>query len=261
MELISGLDFTGQTVMVTGASRGIGLGVARVFALYGADLHILSQGEEIHQVARDLAQETGRKVSGWTCDITNSARVKEVFSQIPALDVFVANAGLEAVTPISDQSDEAEARFRRVIDINVNGTYLTTRAAVPLMGQGGRIIITASIWGTTAEPDLSAYISSKHANIGFMRVMAKELGPKGIRVNAVCPGWVLTGPALNTLREMAQDRGVSEGEIEDEISASQSLPGVQNADDVALSYLYLASPLATNVTGQKLNADRGAVQG
>ncbi|WP_282153418.1 SDR family NAD(P)-dependent oxidoreductase [Ruegeria atlantica] len=261
MELISGLDFTGQTVMVTGASRGIGLGVAHAFALHGADLHILSQGEEIHQVALDLAEETGRNVTGWTCDITNSARVKEVFSQIPALDVFVANAGLEDVTPISDQSDEAEARFRRVIDINVNGTYLTTRAAVPLMGQGGRIIITASIWGTTAEPDLSAYISSKHANIGFMRVMAKELGPKGIRVNAVCPGWVLTGPALNTLREMAQDRGVSEGVIEDEISASQSLPGVQKADDVSLSYLYLASPLAANITGQKLNADRGTVQG
>ncbi|NVO56999.1 SDR family oxidoreductase [Rhodobacteraceae bacterium B1Z28] len=261
MNLIPGLDFTGQMVMVTGASRGIGHSVARNFALHGADLNILSQGEEIHQVARDLAHETGRSVTGWTCDITDGTRVNEVFSQIPSLDVFVANAGLEDVTPISDQSDEAEARFRRVIDINVNGTYLTTRAAVPLMGHSGRIIITASIWGTTAEPDLSAYISSKHANIGFMRVMAKELGPLGIRVNAVCPGWVLTGPALNTLREMAQDRGVSEEVIEDEISASQSLPGVQLADDVSLTYLYLASPLAANITGQKLNADRGAVQG
>ncbi len=261
MALISGLDFTSQTIMVTGASRGIGYGVARAFSQHGADVHILSQGDEIHQVAHGLAQETGHSVTGWTCDITNSARVKEVFAQIPNLDVFVANAGLEDVTPISDQSEEAETRFRRVIDINVNGTYLTTRAAVPLMGSGGRIIITASIWGTTAEPDLGAYISSKHANIGFMRVMAKELGPRGIRVNAVCPGWVLTGPALNTLREMALDRGVSEEKIEDEISAGQSLPGVQKADDVALSYLYLASPLAANITGQKMNADRGAVQG
>lgn len=261
MDKIPGLDFTRQTVMVTGASRGIGYGVARAFALHGASVHILSQGEDVHDAVATLASETGQDVTGWTCDITDATRVAEVFSQLPALDVFVANAGLEAVTPITDQSDEAHQRFARVIDINVMGTYLTTRAAVPLLGDGGRIIITASIWGTTAEPELSAYIASKHANIGFMRVLAKELGPNGIRVNAVCPGWVMTGPALNTLREMARDRGVSEDVITDEISASQSLPGVQDAHDIALSYLYLASPLAANITGQKLNADRGAVQG
>jgi 3-hydroxybutyrate dehydrogenase len=261
MNKIPGLDFTGQTVMVTGASRGIGYGVARAFAQHGASVHILSQGADVHDAAATLAEETGQDVTGWTCDITDAPRVAEVFSQLPALDIFVANAGLEAVTPITDQSDEAHQRFARVIDINVIGTYLTTRAAVPLLGGGGRIIVTASIWGTTAEPELGAYIASKHANIGFMRVLAKELGPKGIRVNAVCPGWVMTGPALNTLREMARDRGVSEDVIADEISAEQSLSGVQDAQDIALSYLYLASPLAANITGQKLNADRGAVQG
>lgn len=261
MDKIPGLDFSNQTVMVTGASRGIGYGVARAFAVHGASVHILSQGIDVHNAATTLANETGQEVTGWVCDITDSAGVKEVFSDIPSLDVLVANAGLEDVTPIKDQSDVAEARFRRIIDININGTYLTTRAAVPFMGQGGRIIITASIWGTTAEPDLGAYIASKHANIGFMRVMAKELGPQGIRVNAVCPGWVLTGPALNTLHEMAQDRDVSEDVIKEEISAGQSLPGVQDVNDIALSYLYLASPLAANITGQKLNADRGAVQG
>jgi len=261
MSKIPGLDFTHQTVMVTGASRGIGYGVARAFAQHGACVHILSQGDDVHTAAATLAEETGQDVTGWTCDITDATRVAEVFSQLPALDIFVANAGLEAVTPITDQSDEAYQRFARVIDINVTGTYLTTRAAVPLLGDGGRIIVTASIWGTTAEPELGAYVASKHANIGFMRVLAKELGPKGIRVNAVCPGWVMTGPALNTLREMARDRGVSEDVIADEISADQSLPGVQDAQDVALSYLYLASPLAANITGQKLNADRGAVQG
>ncbi len=261
MDKATGLDFSGQTIMVTGASRGIGYGVARAFALHGADVHILSQGKDVHDSARALAEESGQTVTSWTCDITDSARVSEVFSQLPALDVFVANAGLEDVTPITDQSAEAEARFRRVIDINVIGTYLSTRAAVPLLRDNGRIIVTASIWGTTAEAELGAYIASKHANIGFMRVLAKELSPRGIRVNAVCPGWVLTGPALNTLREMAQDRSVNEEVIEAEISAGQSLPGLQTAEDISLSYLYLASPLAANITGQKLNADRGAVQG
>ncbi len=261
MDQRQSLDFTGQAVMVTGASRGIGLGVARVFARHGATLHILSQGEDIHEAARTLSKETGKSVTGWVCDITDSDRVDKVFGRIPALDVFIANAGLEAATPIDDRSAGAEACFRRVIDINVVGTYLTIRAAVPLMGDGGRIIVSASIWSTTAVPDLSAYIASKHANIGFMRTLAKELGPRGIRVNAVCPGWVLAGPALDTLRAMAGDRGVSEEVIAEEISAEQSLPGVQSAEDVALSYLYLASPLAANITGQKLNADRGAVQG
>lgn len=255
------LDFKGQNVLVTGASRGIGYGVARAFATQGANVYILSNEDAVHDAAHKLSEETGAAVTGFVCDITDSPRVREVFSDLPALDVFVANAGLEDVTPISDQSDDAEARFRRVIDINVTGTYLTTRAAVPLLRSGGSIIITASIWGTTAEPDLSAYVASKHANIGFMRVLAKELGPQGIRVNAVCPGWVLTGPALNTLREMAKERNVSEDVIEAEVSASQSLSGIQSAEDIALSYLYLASPLAANITGQKLNADRGAVQG
>ena len=261
MQNIHGLDFSGQTVMVTGASRGIGYGVATSFARHGASVHILSQGGDVHDAARVLAEETGQSVTGWICDITDSARVDAVFSQIPSLDVFIANAGLESVTPIDDRSTQAEAAFRRVIDINVVGTYLTTRAAVPLMGDGGRIIITASIWGSTAVPELGAYVASKHANIGFMRTLAHELGPRGIRVNAVCPGWVMTGPALNTLREMARDRGISEAEVAREISNDQSLPGVQSATDVALSYLYLASPLAANITGQKLNADRGAVQG
>lgn len=247
--------------MVTGASRGIGYGVARAFSLHGATVHILARGDEIHDVAGKLAEESGRAVTGWSCDITDGTRVREVFSQLPAIDVFVANAGLEAVTPITDESSEAETLFRRVIDINVVGTYLTTRAAVPLMRSGGRILISSSIWGTTAEPALGAYIASKHANIGFMRVLAKELGPRGIRVNAVCPGWIMTGPALETLKKMARDRGVAESVVAEEISASQSLPGLQSIEDVAVSYLCLASPLAANITGQKLNVDRGAVQG
>jgi 3-hydroxybutyrate dehydrogenase len=256
-----GLDFSGQIVMVTGASQGIGFGVAREFALRGATVHILAQNNSIFEAAEQLTAETGKYVKGWLCDITDSARVDEVFSQLESLDVFVANAGLEDVTPIVERSRKAESKFRRVIDINVIGTYLTTRAAVPLLKNGGRIIITSSIWGTTAVPELSAYVASKHANIGFMRSMAQELGPSGIRVNAVCPGWVMTGPALNTLKVMAHERNISEEECKKMISDDQSLPGVQTVQDVAQTYLYLASPLAINITGQKINADRGSIQG
>lgn len=256
-----GLDFSGQTVMVTGASQGIGYGVAREFALCGATVHILAQSEKVFDAAEQLTAETGKFVKAWLCDITDSIRVAEVFSQLKSLDVFVANAGLEDVTPIAELSSVAEAKFRKVIDINVVGTYLTTRAALPLMTQGGRVIITSSIWGTTAVPELSAYVASKHANIGFMRSLAQELGPRGIRVNAVCPGWVMTEPALKTLKAMSAERNITEEECKKMVSNDQSLPGVQSVTDVALSYLYLASPLAANITGQKINADRGSVQG
>ena len=121
----------GKRALVTGASRGIGYGVARAFAQHGANLHILAQGEEVHDAARQIADETGQGVTGWTCDITDSARVDEVFALAGQLDVFVANAGLEAVTLISDRSAAAEAQFRRVTEINTIGTYLTTRAALP----------------------------------------------------------------------------------------------------------------------------------
>ncbi|WP_299951532.1 SDR family oxidoreductase [uncultured Ruegeria sp.] len=255
------LDFSDQTVLITGASRGIGYGVAQLFAECGADVHIMARGQDTLEAASTLSDKTNRQVTGWVCDITNSQSVDSVFSQLPKLDTFVANAGLELVTPITDTTSEAEARFRRVIDVNVIGTYLSTRAAVPLIKGGGNIIITSSIWGTTAEAELGAYIASKHANLGFMRVLAKELGPRDIRVNAVCPGWVLTDPARETLRQMAQERDVSEDVVASEISSQQSLPGIQSPADMALSYLYLASSLAKNITGQKINADRGAVQG
>ncbi|MEH6442726.1 MAG: SDR family oxidoreductase [Oceanospirillaceae bacterium] len=261
MNSTTSLDFQGQKVMVTGASQGIGYGVARGFAMLGATVYILALGDDVHEAAAQLTKESGQQVSGWKCDITDTARVNEVFNELGPLDVFIANAGLEDLTPITDQSPAAEAVFRRVIDINIVGTYLTTRAAIPLMRKGGRIIITASIWGTSAVPELSAYVASKHANIGFMRSIAQELGPKGIRVNAVCPGWVMTGPALNTLKEMAREKSLSESECEKMISDEQSLPGIQSVEDVVLTYIYLASSLAVNITGQKINTDRGAVQG
>ena len=108
---------------------------------------------------------------------------------------------------------------------------------------------------------MSAYCASKHANIGFMRSLAKELGPKGINVNAVCPGWVRTDSAMNSLRHMAAEEGRNEQEFLDEIIAGQALDGLMEPDDMIGAYLFLASDAAANVTGQTLNVDRGEVMG
>ena len=157
-----------------------------------------------------IGTATGRPVAAEICDITDRAAVRRAVGGLGALDVLVNNAGLELMTPMLEPGDEVERTFARIIEINVIGTYYVTREALPLMQAGGSIVITSSIWGKTGAADFAAYVTSKHANIGFMRVLAKELGPKGIRVNAVCPGWVKTRAALRSLTEVSDARGLSE---------------------------------------------------
>ena len=252
-------DFSGETVLVTGASRGIGYAVARGFACAGADVTILSSGTGIHAAAERLTAETGRPCRSLECDITESAAVKAAMNQIGQIDVLVNNAGLERITPLQDADDAVEATFRRITDINTNGTFLVTRHAAPKMQAGGRIILTASIWSRVAVQEFSAYVASKHANLGFMRAMAKELGPRGIRVNAVCPGWVRTEAAMLSLANMSHRTGRSETDLLAEIVGAQVLPGLLEPDDMAALYLYLASDGARDITGQAMMLDRGEV--
>ncbi|MEE8273435.1 MAG: SDR family oxidoreductase, partial [Alphaproteobacteria bacterium] len=169
----------------------------------------------------------------------------------------VNNAGLERITPILEPGEEVEATFRRIIEINVLGTYYVTREAVKTMEAGARIVITASVWGKTGAAGFSAYATSKHANIGFMRVLADELGPRGICVNAVCPGWVRTDASMLSLSKIAAREGRSEDDCLAEIVGTQAIGGLMEPDDVASTYLFLASDEAANITGQALSIDRG----
>ncbi|RUW37637.1 MULTISPECIES: SDR family NAD(P)-dependent oxidoreductase [unclassified Mesorhizobium] len=252
-------DFSGESVLVTGASRGIGQAVAEAFALAGADVTVLSSGKGIHDAAREIAAEAGRPVRAIECDITNAAAVKSALADLGQIDVLVNNAGLERITPLLDPDGGVEETFRRITDINTNGTFYITRHAVPYMGEGGRIIVTASIWSRVAVPEFAAYIASKHANLGFTRVIAKELGPKGIRVNAVCPGWVRTEAAMLSLKNMSLRTGRGEDDLLAEIVGAQVLPGLLEPEDLAAPYLFLASDGARDMTGQALMLDRGEV--
>ncbi len=254
---MSAFDFSGKRVLVTGASRGIGLGVARGFAKAGADLTILATGPTVEEAAARLSEECGHPVRALVCDITDRAAVAREVGGLGALDVLVNNAGLERITPILEPGEEVEATFRRIIEINVIGTYYVTREVVKTMAPGGRIVITASVWARTAAGPFSAYSSSKHANIGFMRCLAEELGPRGIAVNAVCPGWVRTDASMLSLSKIAAREGRSEEACLDEIMSAQAFAGLMEPDDVASTYLFLASDEAANITGQLLNVDRG----
>jgi len=258
-EAMAAFDFSGKHVLVTGASHGIGLAVAEAFCHAGADVTILSSTPDILEAARGIAERTGRSVAPVICDITDRNAVRATIGAMAGLDVLVNNAGLERITPMLEPGDAVEEIFARIIEINVVGTYYVTREAVKLMGPGSSIVITSSVWGKSAAADFAAYVTSKHANIGFMRVLARELGPRGIRVNAVCPGWVRTRAALRSLHEVAARADMEEDAMLDEILAGQALPGLMEPGDVASTYLFLASDHAANVTGQAWNVDRGEV--
>jgi NAD(P)-dependent dehydrogenase (short-subunit alcohol dehydrogenase family) len=240
-----------RVVLVTGASRGIGLGVARAFAATGAVVHLLADDPTVEETAKRIG------ATGHVADITRGDQVASVIARLGPLDVLVNNAGLERLTPVGDMSAENEAVFRRVIEINVVGTFLVTSLALPKLRSGSRIINTASIWGRVGEPLFGAYVASKHAVLGLTKTWAKELGPRNITVNAVCPGWVKTDAAMRSLRLMSDRSGTAEDVLLSQILDAQALPGLMEPEDVAGPYLFLASPLATNVTGQSLGVDRG----
>jgi NAD(P)-dependent dehydrogenase (short-subunit alcohol dehydrogenase family) len=256
---MSTFQFDNKRVLVTGASRGIGYAVAKAFAKAGAQVWVLADDPRIHDVAQTLGSECHAPVHALQCDISDRDAVASVFSGVEALDVLVNNAGLERLTPMADAGSEVEDDFRRIIDINVIGTYYVTREALPRMSSGGRIVLTASVWGKTAVAEFSAYCASKHANIGFMRSLAQELAPRGINVNAVCPGWVRTEASMASLEHMAVRRGQTPDRLLEEIVSAQALPGLMDPDDVASTYLFLASEAAANITGQALSVDRGEV--
>lgn len=245
------MDFSKKSVFITGASRGIGLGVAQAFARAGASLTLLADDDAIFDAAASL---NGTAVKA---DIGNASAITEGLRNHGPIDVLVNNAGLERLTPLESQDAETVALFERIIHTNVVGTYHVTRMARPLMREGGSIINTASIWGRVAEPLFGAYVASKHAIIGLTKTWALELGSQGIRVNAVAPGWVRTEAAMRSLATMSERSGQSEEDSLNTIIAAQALPGLMTASDVADTYLFLASPLAASITGQTIQIDRG----
>ncbi len=250
-------DFSGQHVVVTGGSRGIGYGVAEAFVRAGAVVTILAEDNGVAGAAERLGRQSGADVRAMRCDITDTGAVRDAFAGPGTIDVLVNNAGIELITPVLDADDAVDDTFRRIIETNVIGTWNVTRAALPRMPEGARMIFTCSIWSRTAVAEFSGYCASKHANLGFMRSMARELAPRGIRVNGVCPGWVRTEASLRSLRAMAERTGRDEEELLAEIVSAQTFDGLLEPADVAPTYLFLASEASASLVGQALTADRG----
>ena len=246
---LEGFNFSGKRVLVTGASRGIGLGVARGFANARARLSIIGTNEKVHETADQLRAETGADVDGIICDIADRDAVRKAFEDLEPLDVLVNNAGYERLTPILDPDDNVETTFKRIVDINILGTYYVTREAVKKMKSGSSIVITASVWGKTGMGGFSAYCATKHANIGFMRSLADELGPHGINVNCIAPGYIMSS------RKVSEGMGQG-GSAETEQIA---LGRLGTPEDCARVVEFLCTDLSDYVTGQCISVCGGIV--
>lgn len=243
----------GRSVLVTGGTKGIGKGIARVFARSGANVVVTGRDEESARACADeLTALGGGTVTYVLAEVStaegNRTAVDTAVSRNGGLDVLCANAG---IFPDSKLADMSEADMDLVYGTNVKGTMLSVQAALPHLTTSGRgrVILTSSITGpVTGFPGWAHYGASKAAQLGFMRTAAIELAPRGITVNAVLPGNVATegladlGPAYRATME-----------------ASIPMKRLGEVDDIGYAALFFASDEAAYVTGQALVVDGGQI--
>ena len=245
-------DLTGRRALVTGASRGIGLAIAAALAQRGASVAITGRkADNLHAAAEQL-RAAGADVHPLVCHQGDPAAISQLFEQLdqasfPA-DIVVINAAINPVLgPLMDLDLDA---WRKIVEVNLTGALLTAQAAARRMLAGGRgsIIFMASIAGIDPMPGLGAYSISKAGLLGLMRALAKELGPSGIRVNAVAPGLIETRFSA----ALFQDRAAYE-----RILGQTPLGRHGQPDDVVGAVVLLASDAAAYVSGQVLIVDGG----
>ena len=239
----------GRSVVVTGGSKGIGMGIARVFAQAGAKVAIVARHGEQAEAA---AKEIGYGAFGLSGDVTSlssmEAAMKETATRNGGLDVLCANAGIFPPAKLEDMTSE---EWDLVVDTNLKGTFLSVKAAVPYLKKSdqGRIVLTSSITGpVTGYPGWTHYGATKAGQLGFMRTACIELAKYGITVNAVMPGNIVT----EGLAGMGEDYQRS-------MAASVPLKKLGQVEDIGYAALYFASKEANYVTGQTIIVDGGQI--
>jgi NAD(P)-dependent dehydrogenase (short-subunit alcohol dehydrogenase family) len=240
-----------RVAIVTGGSRGIGASIVEALAAEGAVVVIASLDEARGREAARLVQERGGRAEFVQTDVTVAGHVERLIHDVGgrhgAVDVLVNNAGIHEGAPFWDESQQL---WQRLYQVNVMGTVLPSQAAVRWMkeGRGGAIVNIASKAGVVGEPGHAAYTASKGAVIALTRAMAIELAPYRIRVNAVCPGPVLT----DMLREAVPSEA---GRAE--LAASTPLGRLGQPVDIAGAVVFLACDESAWCTGQAISVDGG----
>lgn len=269
----------GKVAFITGAGRGQGRSHALRLADEGADIVALDIcADDVSSVGYPLAtsvdlDETvaqvkarGRRALAGVADVRDLGQVQKVvdagLAEFGRVDIVCANAGIGSW---SVSWEMTEQQWKDMIDVNLTGVFNTTRAALPSMverGEGGSVVITSSTAGLIGYLNTAHYTAAKHGVIGFMKVLAQELGPHGIRVNAVCPTTVNTPLVINaqTFELFAPHiQNPTEADVREPFAALNILPDVPwiEPDDVSQAVLWLCSDASRYVTGIALPIDAG----
>ena len=246
-----GQRLSDQIAIVTGGTRGIGRAIVETFARQGASVVIASLNEERGQAIVHEIKAQGGQSEFYRTDVAQRDHVERlvahVLKQFGNIDILVNNAGIHDGAPFWDESEQM---WERLFKVNVMGTVFPSQAVVRHMKDngGGSIVNVASKAGVVGEPSHTAYSASKGAVIAMTRGMAIELAPYHIRVNAVCPGPVMTDMFFEAVQTQA-DR--------DALAAETPLGRVGQPQDIAEAVIYLASSESDWCTGQALNLDGG----
>jgi NAD(P)-dependent dehydrogenase (short-subunit alcohol dehydrogenase family) len=246
-------DFKGYVALVTGASSGMGLATARAFANHGASVALADVNEDALRTATNELTAAGHQALGVACDVADEGQVATLVDRTVAtfgrLDMAFNNAGI--MIPPSDAANEPADNFDRVNAINLRGVWACMKHELRQMGEqgSGTIVNCSSLGGLVGLPGRASYHASKHGVLGLTKSAALEYAPRGIRINAVCPGTIDTPMVAHM---------VANGELDmTEAIRNQPIGRLGTADEIAAAVLWLCSPGASFVVGAALPVDGG----
>jgi 3-hydroxybutyrate dehydrogenase len=253
----------GKVAIVTGSTSGIGLGIAKELARFGADIVLNGFGDagEIETIRNGIAREHGVRVIYDGADMSKGEAVRGLIDatieKFARVDILVNNAGIQFTAPVDEFPP---AKWHAILDINLSAAFHGIAAALPQMKkQGwGRIVNIASAHGLVASTHKAAYVAAKHGLVGLTKVVGLETAGSGVTCNAVCPGWVRTPLVEKQISDMAAQRGISQKEATEELLLEKQ-PSLQFASPEQLggTVAFLCSAAADQITGTAISVDGG----